>query len=214
MNETFAPRRTAPWRTRCAISGTSLRRFEPTTSTPAACSISAMAQPSMRRDRIVRLVAEIDATQAMVEVVRAESARDLRRQREFFERRDRRRQHADLGRTCLAHDLLQALGRRFERSLPVDFAPGAALLDHRLHGAVGRVKAFAAEAVAIGDPGLVDRFVRARHDAHDPAAQHVRAQVGADAIVRRHERRAASFPRRGRGTGTACCSARRPGTGR
>ncbi len=150
--------------------------------------------PEHRRNRIVGLVTEIDATQAMVEVVRADRARDLRGEREFLERRDRRRQHADLGRTRLAHDLLQALGRGFERGLPVDFAPGAAFLDHRLHGTIGRVEAFVAEAVAIGDPGLVDRFVRARHDAHDPAAQHVRAQVGADAIVRRHERHLRHFP--------------------
>ena len=37
------------------------------------------------RNRIVGLVAEIDATQAMVEVVRAERAGDPRGEREFFE---------------------------------------------------------------------------------------------------------------------------------
>src|SRR5256885_9201881 len=43
----------------------------------------------------------------------------------------------------------------------------------RSHQAIGAVYALVAEAVTVGDPGLVDRLVLARHDPHQPAAQHV-----------------------------------------
>ena len=46
---------------------------------------------------------------------------------------------------------------------------------------LGRIHALEAEAVAVGDPGLVDLLVLARHDAHELAAQHVRVEVGAEA---------------------------------
>ncbi len=47
ISATCVPRRVAPLRIRCAMIGTSLRRFEPTTSTADACSRSAMLQPSV-----------------------------------------------------------------------------------------------------------------------------------------------------------------------
>ena len=92
-----------------------------------------MAAAEHRRDRIVRLVAEIDATQAVVDVVRCRGrARCFAVQTQFFERRRSATRARRPGRPRLAHDLLQALGRGLERGLPVDFAPGAVLLDHRL----------------------------------------------------------------------------------
>ena len=72
--------------------------------------------------------------------------------------------------------------------------PLAALAHHRRFEAVGAVDAFVAEAVAVGDPGLVDRFVLARHHAHELAAQHVAEQVRADAVVRRDQRMRRHLP--------------------
>jgi hypothetical protein len=46
----------------------------------------------------------------------------------FLERRCGGHEHAELARTVLANDLLQAGRRGLERGLPVDFAPGAASL--------------------------------------------------------------------------------------
>ena len=61
--------------------------------------------------------------------------------------------------------------------------------------AIFAVDALVAEAIAIGDPGLVHVLVRPRHDAHHAAAQHVRIDVGADAVVRRHQRMLRHLPR-------------------
>ncbi len=58
------------------------------------------------------------------------------------------------------------------------------------------VDAVAAEPVAIRDPALVDRFVVARHDAPQLAAQHVREQVAARAVVRAHDGPSRPSPKR------------------
>ena len=63
-----------------------------------------------------------------------------------------------------------------------------------MHRAILDVQALATEAVAVGDPGLVDRLVGTRHDAHQPAAQHVAVEIGADAVVRRYERMLGHLP--------------------
>jgi len=47
---------------------------------------------------------------------------------------------------------------------------------------------------AVGDPGLVDLLVLARHHPHHPAAQHVAIEVGAEGIVRRHQRTLRHLP--------------------
>ena len=103
------------------------------------------------------------------------------------------------------------------RSAPSPSRPASSAPSMRTIGAVtplGRVHALEAEAVAVRDPGLVDLLVLARHHAHQLAAQHVREEIGAEAVVRARPAAAASSPRRAPGSGTACCSARRPGTGR
>src|SRR5256885_17211452 len=64
----------------------------------------------------------------------------------------------------------------------------------RSHQAIGAVYALVAEAVTVGDPGLVDRLVLARHDPHQPAAQHVAEEIRAHRIVRGNQRRGAHLP--------------------
>ena len=99
-----------------------------------------------------------------------------------------------------------AVGRRTRSAvLPVDLAPLAALA--RASAACSRslaVQALVAEAVAVGDPALVDRLVLARHHAHHPVAPHLH-----DAGWRRRRRAGdavllASAPRCARCSGTAC----------
>ena len=90
--------------------------------------------------------------------------------------------------------LQRADGRR-QRVLPRDLDPLAVVLDARLQQPVVAVDAVAAEAVAIRDPALVDRLVLARHDAAQLAAQHVRIEIAAGAVVRAHERLRDHLPR-------------------
>src|SRR6185437_8594712 len=83
----------------------------------------------------------------------------------------------------------QRLGRRGQRRIPFELAPAAVgLLDRRGLQAIGAVDALVAEAIAVGDPGLVDFLARARHHAHELPAQHVTVELRAHAIVRRDQR--------------------------
>ena len=94
----------------------------------------------------------------------------------------------------LGRFLERADGRR-QRVLPRDLDPIRAVLHARPQQPVVAVDSVAAEAVAVRDPAFVDRFVVARHDAAQLAAQHVRVEVAAGAVVRAHERLRDHLPR-------------------
>ena len=119
---------------------------------------------------------------------------------------DRRCEHADwsapASRATSVRPLAaasSAVSQSTSRHSPSSLAPSASCARSVA------VDAFVAEAVAIGDPGLVDLFVGARHDAHQ-LARATRARRCSCRRSRAATRAAAaSFPRRGRGNGTACC---------
>src|SRR5690606_19744089 len=74
-------------------------------------------------------------------------------------------------------------------------APGPlAFAHHRALQAVGAIDALVGEAVAVGDPALVDGLVVPRHHAHQAPAQHMAIEVGAEAVVRRHQRHLGHLP--------------------
>ena len=125
----------------------------------------------------------------MVDVVGAQAAGDAPEQIELLERARAARQHAEL-RPARA----QPFDNLVERTFPVGLDPFLAVAQQRALQAIGAVHALVAEAVAVGDPGLVDRFVLTRHDTHQLAAQHVAEQIRADSVVRRDERLRSHFP--------------------
>ena len=91
-DETAAPARAA-LRTRCARIGTSRRRLAPTSSRLCSFSTSAMGMPSAGKHRIGLLIADITLMQAMIDVVRAEPARDAAQQIQLFDGCRAARQH-------------------------------------------------------------------------------------------------------------------------
>ena len=88
----------------------------------------------------------------------------------------------------------EAARRRAERSLPVDFAPHAALAQPGLRQAIVGEQTFVAEALAVGDPGFVHLVVVTRHDALQATAQHMAEEVRAESVVRRNQRRLGHLP--------------------
>ena len=191
---TCVPRRMAPLRMRCAMIGTSLAQVGTHHQHGRRLLEVRDAAAEQRCRRITRLVAEVDATQPVVHVATAEASRNPAGKIRLLQRRRRRHEETELAGARLADDLLQAAGSGLERGLPVHFAPRAVLANHRLLRAILRVEPLAAVAVAVGDPGLVDGLVLARHDAHQAAAQHVAVEIRARAVVRGHERVLRHFP--------------------
>src|SRR5262249_62127372 len=104
----------------------------------------------------------------MIDVVALERAREARAQVELLERRGGAHEDAEAARA-----LAQALGDRDQRGLPVALDPLPAAAHPGPKQAVAAVDALVAEAGAVGEPGLVDGLVLARHDAHQAPAQHV-----------------------------------------
>ena len=92
-----------------------------------------------------------------------------------------------------------------ECDLPIDRLEHAVDAHHRLGRALGRIHALEPEAVAVGDPGLVDLLVLPRHHAHHPAAQHVARRCWCRSRRAATPARFASSPTRARDNGTACC---------
>src|SRR5690606_23933298 len=140
-------------------------------------------------------VAKVAAAKSMIEVRAAETARDLREQIELFERGARRCQRTDLLAAALLDYFAQTLRGERERAFPIGLLPHAVLAHDRLHQPILAIDPLIAEAVAIRDPRFVHFFVRARYDTHDAPAEHVCVDVGADAVVRRHERMLRLLPR-------------------
>ena len=140
-------------------------------------------------DRAVLLAAEVDLVQAMVDIVAAEGAQQFLRKILFLQRglwTDQRRQ------ACARFG--KARRGRVQRGFPVDRAQFPTLAQHGLEDAPLGLQCGVAEAVAVGDPGLVDRIVFARHHAHDLVTARVHEQVRADTIVRRYGSVLAELP--------------------
>src|SRR6185503_12630887 len=117
-----------------------------------------------------------------------EKARDALEQVRLFERRARAHECAESARAAARRGFPEHADGRRQRVLPRGVDPLAVVLDARREQPVLAVDGVAAEAVAIREPALVDRLVVARHDAAEPAAQHVPEKVAARAVVRAHER--------------------------
>ena len=132
---------------------------------------------------------------------RAERARELRSEIEFFHGRRAAGEHREPRRRAAFKPLAAVSSAASQLTLLPLAAPRAPSASRRS----GAIDAFVAVAVAVGDPGLVDGVVLPRHHAHELAAQHVAEEIGAQAVMRRHQRAPGSFPRRARESGTACC---------
>ena len=78
---------------------------------------------------------------------------------------------------------LEAFGDQRQGLVPRDGHPDPVALDHGLGQPVRTVQAHIAEAIAIRDPGLVDRLVFLRVDAHHLAAADMEPKVRADPVV-------------------------------
>ena len=126
----------------------------------------------------VRCIREIELAQAMVDGIATQSAHKLSEQVAFFAGSQRRDQSTEIGpRTA------QPIGDESERFSPAGLDQFAVLADHRHPGAIVRVQAFVAVAVAIGQPALVDCFVVARHRAQHFTAARMQPEVRTERIV-------------------------------
>src|SRR4051812_13015004 len=70
-------------------------------------------------ERIVRVIAEVAATQTMIEIGAAEAAHQPRQQMEFLERRSRRSERTELRAAMLLDDFAEPLGGDIERGFPI-----------------------------------------------------------------------------------------------
>ncbi len=143
----------------------------------------------------VAVASEIALAQAEVDVVAAQPAHQATGERHFLQRRVRRDERAQRAGAVLGHDVGQPLRDEFERDLPVDGFPFAALLDHRRRQPLARIEALVREAILVGDPAFVDGFVLERQHAQHAVAHDLDDQVAAQRIVRRHRFAARKFPR-------------------
>ena len=121
---------------------------------------------------------KLGIAQAVINVVRTQRAHQGAGQMQFFECAVWADQRTDAAGTMVFADLIQAIGHIFQSSLPVDFFPLTALLDHGRAQTVGTVQGFVGEAIAIGNPALVDVFVFQRHHAEHFIVLHLNHQVG------------------------------------
>ena len=120
----------------------------------------------------------------MVDVFATEATHQRRGQIQLFQSAVRADQRANAAGAVLRLDLVQPVGYVFQRGLPVNLCPLAALLEHGLGQALVAIQRFVRKAVAISDPAFVDRFVLERHHAHDLVVLDLDNQVGARGIVR------------------------------
>ena len=152
----------------------------------------ARAEPARAARR--RGVGEVGMARAHVDVLAAQAAHELGQQVQLFDRGVLRAERADAGGAELADDTLQAVGDVVQRRRPIDRLPRTALLDHRLRQPAVAVQRFVREAVAVGDPALVDVFVFERHHAQHLVGLDLHDQVRAGAVVRAHALAAREFP--------------------
>ena len=117
----------------------------------------------------------------------------MRQQKQFLDGGHRRGQVPGR-RLARRGGALQAFRGGVQCHFPIHDLQIAVDAQHRLGHPISGIHAFKAEAITIGDPGFVDVLILARHHAHQLAAQHMRVQVGAEGIVRRHQRGLSHFP--------------------
>src|SRR5215472_12086047 len=108
----------------------------------------------------------------MVDVARAQSARDAPGEVELLQGAGWAGEDTQRRRTRL-----QSFGNLTESRLPINLDPLLALANQRTLQSIVTVDSFVAEAIAIGDPDLVDRLVLARHHAHQLPTQHMAKHV-------------------------------------
>jgi len=97
-------------------------------------------------------------------------------------------------RTIVLGDATQPSGDELERRLPVDPLPLRALLDHRRSQPLVAVERLIGEAVLVGEPALVERFVVVGQHALDHVVLGLHDQVRAQRIVRAHRAPARQLP--------------------
>ena len=132
----------------------------------------------------LRQIAEISLTQAMVNILTAQTAHQLAQQIQLFDRAVSRAQRTDRSRAMVSLDVLQAIGDIFKCSRPVDGFPGTALLDHRLRQPLAAVQRLIGKAIAVGNPAFVDRLVLERNDTHHLIVLDLNDQIGTGAVMR------------------------------
>ena len=140
---------------------------------------------------------KVQGAQAGIDVVTAHATHQLSGQMQLFGGAVRAGQHAPLLGAVIGIDLAQTIGDVFEGRGPIHRQPFAVLLEHGLGESVGAVERLVGEAVAIGDPALIDGLVFKRHHPHHLVVFHLHDQVGARGIVRTDRAAAAELPSAG-----------------
>ena len=184
------------------------------TSSASSASTSAMRHPEPGDSRVGGLVAEVALAQAMVDVARCPA-------RAPAAPADRAPRACSRGCASTPQASRRCAGSALrptplERRLPVRLAPARRRCAAAgVVQAVVAVDALVAEAVAVGDPGLVDLLVR-RAAPRASAARAARGRTGCVPTPSCGETSGCCghLPGARAGSGTACCSARRPGTDR
>ena len=131
-----------------------------------------------------RVRRKVGVTQPEVDVVTAQGAREAREQMQFLERRVRAAEKAERGATLTLGDVAEPLCHVFDRGLPVRLTEGAVLADHRLREPIRDVERFIREAVLVGEPALVQRFVLQRQYTHHTVLLHLDHEIRAESVVR------------------------------
>ena len=121
---------------------------------------------------------KLGIAQTVVDVVRTQRANQGAGQMQFFEGDVGADQCTDAAGTVVFANLVQAVGHILQGSLPVDFFPLTALFDHGGAQTVGTVQGLVGEAIAVGNPALVDVFVFQRHHAEHFVVFNLDHQVG------------------------------------
>ena len=154
------------------------------------CDGSAQPTDAIRR-------CEFGVAQPVIDAVAAKTAHQGGGQVQLFDRAVRAHQGADAVGAMLVLDVLEAIGHVFQRGLPIDGLPDAALLEHGLGQAFVAVERFVREAVTVSDPAFVNGLVLERHHAHDPVVLDLHDEVGTGGVVRADRAAARELPSAG-----------------
>ena len=127
---------------------------------------------------------EFGIAQAVVDVVTAQTAHQRAGQVKFFQRAVRTGEHTNAVGAVVSLDLFQAICHVFQRGLPVNGFPLAALLEHGAEQTLVAVQRFIRKAVAVGDPAFIDVFIFQRYNAHHLVGLDLNDQVCTGRIVR------------------------------
>ena len=138
------------------------------------------AQPT----RLALGVGKFGMAQTVVDIAATQCAHQLRRQPQLFYRAVRAGQQAHAGSALFFGNVAQAAGCIFQRGLPAHLEPAPVLLDHGRGQPVGAMQRLVAEAVAVGNPALIDGFVLKRHHAQHAVVFDLHDQVRARGVMR------------------------------